>query len=203
MTSKEFARLLRVLSESADFTGDTIGAEQLRNAAKLFDSVAESSLNRTLVRRLRLSLAKDSQMFQRALRHLKFFRQASAEIARKSELNALDAGIDGLNDNDNERAKRPPKPKPVPTETTLARSYLEKLERVGSDIEAGERVLEDIRANKAIDIAQLNWLVQRYAGGSTIYATRPKAIDKIGDRLATVARRGEKSDEIKRLTEGN
>lgn len=201
MTSKEFARLLRVLAESADFGGDASGAQQLRNLAELFDSAAESSLNRTLVKRIRSSRAKDSQMFQRALRHLKFFRQASNEIARKSELNALDAAIEGLNDN--EKQKRPPKTKPVPTETELARSYLHQLEKAGSNREKGEQILEDIRSNKAIDIAELNWLVQQYAGGSTIYATRPKAIDKIGDRLAIVARRGEKSDEIKRLTEGN
>ncbi|MFN3463821.1 MAG: hypothetical protein ACK4X1_07040 [Terricaulis sp.] len=201
MTSQEFARLLRVLSENADFSGDTTGAQQLRNLAELFDSAAESSLNRTLVKRIRSSRAKDSQMFQRALRHLKFFRQATTEIARKSELNALDAAIEGLNDN--EKQKRPPRPKPVPTETKLARSYLDQLEKAGSDREKGEKILEDIRANKAIDIGELNWLVQQYAGGSTVYATRPKAIDKIGDRLAIVARRGEKSDEIKRLTEGN
>lgn len=201
MTSKKFARVLLALADGAEFAGDVIAASELRQIAAAFDSATESSLNATLVKRIRKSLAKDSQMIQRALRHLKFFRQASDEVARKSDLNALDTAIVGLNDN--ETPIRSPKLKPVPTETKLARSYLEQLEKVGGDIEAGEKVLGDIKANKALDIAQLNWLVQQYAGSSTVYSTRPKALDKIGDRLATIARRSEKSDEIKRLTDRN
>ena len=201
MNSKEFVRLLRTLSESAGFAGDSAGSEQLKKVADVFDSVPESSLNRTLVKRLRSLLAKDSQMFQRALQHLKFFRQASVEIARKSDLESLDAVIDGINDND--KPKRPAKPKPVPLESELAHKYLAQLSDAGGDLEAGQKILDDLQGNKAVDIAQLNWLVQQYAGGSTVYVTRPKALARMSDRLTTIARRGEKSDEIKRLTDTN
>lgn len=200
MTSKEFARLLRALRESAEFAGDAVGANQLESVANAFDSAPESGVNKTLVRRLRSSFAtKGSQMnIQRALRHLKFFRSASSEIARKSELDAMDVVIGGLNDN---VAPKTPKPSVAPVESELGQTYLTRLLDAGADRETGEKILDDLRKNKAMDVAKLNWLVQQYAGGAAAYQTRPKAISRIETRFATVVRRGEKSDEIKRLTE--
>jgi hypothetical protein len=206
MNSRQFARLLRVLADGAEYAGDKTGAVQLENLAAVFDAEPERNISRVLVRRLRSSFAmRDSQMgIARALQHLRIFRQASSDVGRKSDLESLDSAIDGLDKGD-----KPPAPradsaaarKPKAVQSPLADEYLLRLEKAGDDRELGETVLRDLEANKALDVAQLNWIVQQYAGGASAFATRPMAIKRIGERLETIVRRGEKSREIRRLTD--
>ncbi len=198
-----FIQILQTLSQGACSSGDEAAHRELAELSLRLKPFAGNAINKASIRGIRSSLAReDSRMgFANALRHLKFFRRAAEDVGRRADLNAIDAAIEGI-----EEGHVPPKPRTarvpiIALESRRAREYFEQLSAANGNRDQGEAVLANLTGDLEVGVKEMNWLAQQYGGGSTIYPTRPKALERIRSRFETVARRERKSSEIKRLTE--
>ena len=202
-----FIRILVTLGEAVGSAGDTATRSEFAELSRRLEPHADEpiAIGKKLTLSIRSSLARqDSCMgFASALRHLKFFRRAAEDVGRRADLNAIDAVIEGLGQD--QVARKPPTRKPkapiVPSESRRARDYLGQLTAASGNRDQGEQALASLEGDREIGVAEMNWLAQQYSGGSTIYPSRPKALERIRSRFETVARRERKSTEIRRLTE--
>lgn len=206
MLVKDLATIFQSLAKGASLHRDeeaerafraiaaALGAQ--RRSLKLKDAETywrEFSLNRPDSQRDQLMTAR------RAAEHLRIVSETANPIARKGALNPLREFVDFLQERGDANVVSivsdvvRPRPK---------KDWLVELKAAGTNRAAFDSALDQMNADKAIDIDALNRIAEEYTGASRKSRSRKETLERIRDQFEADAQYASKVDAIDRMTGG-